>query len=122
MKEGCDLLLLWFVVVCFLLILILINTNTTRDLLHVYTFFFSVCCVKRENSKKNKISFFFFSFSCPLAVGFGLSTRAHVKAIGKIADGAIIGSAVIKALAAGDDTASTVASVSQYVYSVTHDE
>ena len=78
--------------------------------------------MKCENLKKTKFHFFFLSFSCPLAVGFGLSTRAHVKAIGKIADGAIIGSAVIKALAAGDDTASTVASVSQYVYSVTHDE
>jgi len=58
---------------------------------------------------------------CPLAVGFGLSTRAHVKAVGKLADGAIIGSAVIKSLAKGTDTASSVEHVGKYVYSVTHD-
>ena len=58
---------------------------------------------------------------CPLAVGFGLSTRAHVVAVGKLADGAIIGSAVIKALAKGTDTASSVEHVGKYVYQVTHD-
>jgi len=58
---------------------------------------------------------------CPLAVGFGLSTRAHVKAVGQLADGAIIGSAVIKALAKGKNTAESVASVGKYVFEVTHD-
>ena len=59
--------------------------------------------------------------TCFLAVGFGLSTREHVKAVGLLADGAIIGSAVIKALAKGKDTAGSVESVGKYVYSVTHD-
>lgn len=58
---------------------------------------------------------------CPLAVGFGLSTRAHVKAVGQLADGAIIGSAVIKALAKGKNTAESVEHVGKYVYQVTHD-
>lgn len=31
----------------------------------------------------------------PLAVGFGISTRAHVEAVGKLADAAVIGSAII---------------------------
>eukprot|EP00026_Physarum_polycephalum_P014443 Phypoly_transcript_14957.p1 GENE.Phypoly_transcript_14957~~Phypoly_transcript_14957.p1 ORF type:complete len:288 (+),score=38.61 Phypoly_transcript_14957:130-864(+) len=35
----------------------------------------------------------------PLAVGFGISTRAHFEQAGKIADGVVIGSAIIKALA-----------------------
>lgn len=35
----------------------------------------------------------------PLAVGFGIGTRAHFEAAGKIADGVVIGSAIIKALA-----------------------
>jgi tryptophan synthase alpha chain len=35
----------------------------------------------------------------PLAVGFGISTPAHVAAIGKIADGVIIGSAFVDATA-----------------------
>ena len=59
---------------------------------------------------------------CPLAVGFGLSTRTHVKAVGKIADGAIMGSAVIRALTSGgEDTAAAVAAVGKFCYSVTHD-
>jgi tryptophan synthase alpha chain len=36
--------------------------------------------------------------SKPLAVGFGISTRAHVEAIGRIADGVVIGSALIDAI------------------------
>jgi tryptophan synthase alpha chain len=35
----------------------------------------------------------------PLAVGFGISTPAHVAAIGAIADGVIIGSAFVDATA-----------------------
>lgn len=35
----------------------------------------------------------------PLAVGFGISTPAHAAAIGKIADGIIVGSALIDAIA-----------------------
>jgi len=43
----------------------------------------------------------------PLAVGFGISTPAHAAAIGKIADGIIVGSALIDAIAgrSGNDAA-----------------
>jgi len=34
----------------------------------------------------------------PLAVGFGISTRAHFEATAKVADGVVIGSAIVKAL------------------------
>lgn len=37
----------------------------------------------------------------PLAVGFGLSTRAHVDAVGNLADGVVIGSAIVRALEDG---------------------
>jgi len=37
----------------------------------------------------------------PLAVGFGLSTRAHVDAVAKIADGVVMGSAIVRALEKG---------------------
>ena len=36
----------------------------------------------------------------PLAVGFGVSRREHVIAIGRIADGAVVGSALVEAIAA----------------------
>jgi tryptophan synthase alpha chain len=32
----------------------------------------------------------------PLAVGFGISKRAHVEEVGRYADGAIVGSAVMR--------------------------
>ena len=34
----------------------------------------------------------------PLAVGFGISAREHVEAVGAVADGAIVGSAVVQAI------------------------
>lgn len=37
----------------------------------------------------------------PAVVGFGLSTRAHVVAVEAVADGAVMGSAIIKAAQAG---------------------
>ena len=39
----------------------------------------------------------------PLAVGFGISTPAQVRSIGKIADGVIVGSALIKLVDHSDD-------------------
>lgn len=46
----------------------------------------------------------------PLAVGFGITTRAHVQAVGKLADAVVIGSAIISAIdaGAGDDPARSV--------------
>jgi len=38
----------------------------------------------------------------PLAVGFGISTREHVKAVGEMADAAVIGSAIIATIDAAD--------------------
>lgn len=46
--------------------------------------------------------------SVPLAIGFGLSTHEHMKTVDKIAQGAVMGSAVIKAVDLGTDTASRV--------------
>ena len=38
----------------------------------------------------------------PVAVGFGVSNRQHVEEIGEYADGAVVGSALIRAIEAGD--------------------
>ncbi len=45
----------------------------------------------------------------PLAVGFGISTPAHVAAVGKVADGVIIGSAFVDATAGLSGTAAAAA-------------
>jgi tryptophan synthase alpha subunit len=40
--------------------------------------------------------------SLPLAVGFGISTRAHVERVGAVAEAAIVGSGIIAAIDAGE--------------------
>jgi len=50
-------------------------------------------------------------FKTPLAIGFGLSTRQHIENVGKIADGAVVGSAIIKTITAQPDTSSRAAAV-----------
>jgi len=55
--------------------------------------------------------------SLPLAVGFGVSTREHVEAVGKLADAAVVGSAIIAAVdAAGPE--SRAQSVREFVEDV----
>ena len=41
----------------------------------------------------------------PLCVGFGIATPEHAQAVGRIADGVIVGSACVKAIGAADDPA-----------------
>jgi len=43
--------------------------------------------------------------SLPLAVGFGISTSEHVSAVQKVADAAIIGSALVRTMEESDDPA-----------------
>ena len=45
----------------------------------------------------------------PICVGFGISTAAHVKAIGEIADGVVVGSALVNVVAAHKDNRSQAA-------------
>lgn len=53
----------------------------------------------------------------PLAVGFGISTRAHVEQVATVADAAMVGSAIIAAIDAGD-APGCVERVREYVESV----
>ena len=46
--------------------------------------------------------------SLPLAVGFGVSTGEHVRAVCRHADGAIVGSSLVRRLAAGEDAGEVV--------------
>eukprot|EP01111_Echinosteliopsis_oligospora_P007467 TRINITY_DN2256_c0_g1_i1.p1 TRINITY_DN2256_c0_g1~~TRINITY_DN2256_c0_g1_i1.p1 ORF type:complete len:270 (+),score=89.79 TRINITY_DN2256_c0_g1_i1:60-869(+) len=57
--------------------------------------------------------------SVPLAVGFGISTKAQFDSVGKIADGVVIGSAIIKAIgAASENNLSQSDSARQYALSI----
>ncbi|MEX2081157.1 MAG: tryptophan synthase subunit alpha, partial [Dehalococcoidia bacterium] len=54
----------------------------------------------------------------PLAVGFGISRREHVEAVGQVADAVVIGSAIITAIDAAGDR-SRAESVREFVEDVT---
>jgi tryptophan synthase alpha chain len=45
----------------------------------------------------------------PVVVGFGISTPEHVRAVGAIADGVVVGSALVNVVAANKDTRSAAA-------------
>jgi len=54
----------------------------------------------------------------PLAVGFGLSSREHVQAVGKLADGAVMGSKIIKTIDTADTTEGRVKAVRDFVQGI----
>jgi len=54
-----------------------------------------------------------------LVVGFGISTRAHFEAAGKIADGVVIGSALIKALAPNNEPQSQAEKAKAFALTIT---
>jgi tryptophan synthase alpha chain len=55
----------------------------------------------------------------PIAVGFGISTPEHVREVASLADGVIVGSAIVRRIGAGGDTDEMVKDVSAFVRSLT---
>jgi tryptophan synthase alpha chain len=51
----------------------------------------------------------------PLAVGFGLSRPEHIRAVAGIAEAAVVGSALVSAIAETGDSVELVPRVEQYV-------
>ncbi len=51
----------------------------------------------------------------PVAVGFGVGSPAQAAAVGEVADGVIIGSRLVRAIAEADSTAAAVAEVSDFL-------
>jgi len=60
------------------------------------------------------------NISRPICVGFGISTPGQVKQIFRIADGAIIGSAVVKKIKDNLKKRSLIKTVSKFVYRLRH--
>ena len=54
----------------------------------------------------------------PISVGFGISKPEHVERIAKVADGIIVGSAIVKKIAAGGDTDNMINDVKNFVSSL----
>jgi len=54
----------------------------------------------------------------PIAVGFGISKPEHVERIAKVADGIIVGSAIVKKIAAGKDSDEMIMDVKNFVSSL----
>ncbi len=51
----------------------------------------------------------------PVAVGFGISTPAHVAEVARFADGVVVGSAIVRRIGAGGDTDAMVEEVTSFV-------
>lgn len=56
----------------------------------------------------------------PVCIGFGINQPEHVEMLSPVADGVIVGSAIVRRIAAGDtnDSASTIEGIGQYVESM----
>jgi len=54
----------------------------------------------------------------PICVGFGVSTSSQVKTISKVADGVIVGSAIVNQINKNKGKASLVKNVSRYVWTL----
>ena len=55
----------------------------------------------------------------PVAVGFGVSTPDQVREVGSVADGVIVGSAIVRRIGQGGDTDAMVSEVGELVRSLT---
>jgi tryptophan synthase alpha chain len=51
----------------------------------------------------------------PVALGFGLSRPEHVRAVGRLADAAVVGSALVDVIAKAGDTPGVAAEVERFV-------
>ena len=51
--------------------------------------------------------------SLPLAVGFGISTPEQARAVGKVADGVVVGSALVRIVEENGRSANLIQSVSR---------
>ena len=51
----------------------------------------------------------------PLALGFGVSHPEHVRAIGAVADAAVVGSALVKVIAEHGSSPNLLAEIERYV-------
>jgi len=56
--------------------------------------------------------------SLPVVIGFGVSTPEQARAIGRLADGVVVGSAIVRRVAAPGDRAARVARVRSFVRSL----
>jgi tryptophan synthase alpha chain len=54
----------------------------------------------------------------PVVVGFGVSTPEQARALGRIADGVVVGSAIVERIAAGGSRRARAARVTRFVRSL----
>jgi tryptophan synthase alpha chain len=54
----------------------------------------------------------------PVVIGFGVSTPDEARALGKLADGVVVGSAIVKRIAEGGSRAARAARVTRFVRSL----
>ena len=95
-------------------------TNASGFIYHVSVAGITGAQTAKQNSLKKSLSQIRKHTDLPIAVGFGIKTPKDVMNISKMADAAVVGSAIVQKIADGSDSPHMVENVLGFVRSLSH--